>query len=127
MLILDITAPLNTGKRAGIESRWRGRWVNSRDDPSNCDKNANHGFIPDCSSRYDPAQSDNGAGLDMADDSAGYWAGLRNDEELGHVDYAGKEAGLDEKWRLAEVCRYEVTVGRNSRNRHIGTECSIPS
>ena len=92
-----IIAPLDAEKRASIESRWRGRWVNSRDDPSNCDKNANHGLIADCSSGCNPAQSNNGAGLDMADDSAGYWAGLRNDEELGHVDYAGKKAGLDGK------------------------------
>ena len=31
----------------------------------------------------------------MADNCAGYRAGLRDDEELGHIDYAGKEAGLD--------------------------------
>jgi hypothetical protein len=31
----------------------------------------------------------------MADDCAGYGASLRDDEELGHVDYAGEEAGLD--------------------------------
>ena len=31
----------------------------------------------------------------MANDCAGYRPGLRNNEELRHVDYTGKKAGLD--------------------------------
>jgi hypothetical protein len=38
----------------------------------------------------------------VANDCAGYGSGLRNDEELGHVDDAGKEAGLE--MMSADVC-----------------------
>ena len=80
---------------SGVEIGYFVLWVNSRDDPSNGDENPNHRFITHRTSGRNPTKSDNGAGFDMADNCAGYWARLRDDEELGHVDYAGKAAGLN--------------------------------
>jgi len=58
------------------------------DNSSNSDDDANDRLITYSTSRSQPSQSHDGTSLDVADDRARYWAGLRDDEELRHVDYA---------------------------------------
>jgi hypothetical protein len=59
-------------------------------DSTDSNEDSNYGFVSDCSSRCDPAQSYNRACLHMTNDSARNWASLGNNEELGHVDDTGK-------------------------------------
>jgi len=65
------------------------------DDAANGDEDANNGLVANRAPRHDPAQGDDGARLQMADDGARDGAGLGDNEELRDVDERGEGTRLE--------------------------------
>lgn len=68
--------------------------LDSRNDSTNGHKYAKNGLVANRPARGHPAQRDDGARLDVADDGAGNGTSLCDDEELRDVDERRKAAGL---------------------------------
>lgn len=75
-------------------SKKRKEWSDVHCDTANGHDDTKDGFVTDGSTRYNPAQSDNGTSLEMADNGTRYSTGLGNNEELRNVDQRRKETRL---------------------------------
>ena len=65
-----------------------------RNDTPNGDENTKNGLVTNGPSGDRPPKSDDGAGLDVADDGARDGTGLGNDEELRDVDQGSEPSRL---------------------------------
>jgi hypothetical protein len=72
-----------------------------RDDSSDGNKDTDDALVADMAAAGHPAERDDRTGLDVTDDSAGYGAGLRDDEELRHVDETSEATTL--RWLLVNI------------------------
>lgn len=83
-----------------------GKGKNLRHDASDSNHHAKDRLVPDCPAGGGPAEGDDGARLDVADDGAGDRPRLGDDEKLGDVDERGEAAGL-QCTRVSRVIHYK--------------------
>lgn len=67
---------------------------NLRDNATDSDKHSNYRLVANGTTGCNPSKCDNRTSFDVANDCAGNWSSLGNNEELRHVNDASKSTRL---------------------------------